>query len=436
MPPRRPPSLATPATPASVVVAAAEALSDPTAAPPGRSSAAYAPAVKAGFKATATQVQHMHQAISAKTFDTLQQVPGLALPAGLVRSVHDAVTQGVYAAVRQGGAAALTLAGLAERLGTDPSKPIARGELSLRSALNAAFGDTLARGGSALSVGMGFHADGQPLPLTPEALAGLKPRVAVFIHGLACDEHSWLHHPQAWAGSAWASALPEGTDIGYGTLLAHELDMSAIYLRYNTGLAVDDNARTLAAQLQQLVQRAPARLHELVLIGHSMGGLVARAACDEAQQQGLSWRQRTGMLICLGTPHQGARLEQLGRLTSAALSVSDVTQPLSRLANARSQGVKDLRHGPRGKKAGIAASAEIPLRLVVGGLADESSGVVGKMVGKLLGDGLVVQHSAADAGLVGDVLRVELPGLGHMALLSHPRVYAALRSWLTPTTGV
>jgi hypothetical protein len=32
--------------------------------------------------------------------------------------------------------------------------------------------------------------------------------------------------------------------------------------------------------------------------------------------------------------------------------------------------------------------------------------------------------------LVGDVERVELAGLGHMALLNHPRVYELLRRWL------
>jgi hypothetical protein len=30
----------------------------------------------------------------------------------------------------------------------------------------------------------------------------------------------------------------------------------------------------------------------------------------------------------------------------------------------------------------------------------------------------------------GDVDHVELPGIGHMALLNHPRVYGVLRRWL------
>jgi hypothetical protein len=80
------------------------------------------------------------------------------------------------------------------------------------------------------------------------------------------------------------------------------------------------------------------------------------------------------------------------------------------------------------------------LRLVFGTLGDEADAGMGSLIGKLLGDGLVRPGSASDAGLDGDVERVELAGLGHMSLLNHPRVYAALRRWLgttelTPSTS-
>jgi hypothetical protein len=42
----------------------------------------------------------------------------------------------------------------------------------------------------------------------------------------------------------------------------------------------------------------------------------------------------------------------------------------------------------------------------------------------------VTTRSASDASLTGDVQRVELAGLGHMALLNHPRVYTLIREWL------
>ena len=378
----------------------------------------------------------MHHAISAKTFDTLQYVPGLAVPSAIVRAVHDAISHGVYAAVRHGSTVALGVAGIGERLASDPAQPVAGRNLALRSAINGVFGDALVRSGSALAVNMGFHAGGAALPLTRAALAGLQPRLVVFIHGLACDEQSWLQADRAWAASEWAAVLPAGERIHYGALLDHEFGTRSIYLRYNSGRSVDDNATEFSKLLDTLVDLAPATLRDVVIVGHSMGGLVARAACDLARVQRLGWRQRMRLLICLGTPHQGARLEQLGHLTSAALDVSNVTQPLARIANARSQGIKDLRHGRAGTGPAENVAADIPLRLIVGGLADASSNVVGQAFGRLLGDGLVSRHSAADDGLAGDVQRVELAGLGHMALLNHPRVYAALRGWLSdPTPG-
>jgi hypothetical protein len=59
------------------------------------SAAAYGPVLGAGFQATTRQVQEMHQAIADKTFHVLQRVPVIAAPAQLVRTVHDAITDGV-----------------------------------------------------------------------------------------------------------------------------------------------------------------------------------------------------------------------------------------------------------------------------------------------------------------------------------------------------
>jgi pimeloyl-ACP methyl ester carboxylesterase len=395
--------------------------------PPTPRKAAYAPVLKQGLVTTATRVQEMHHAIADKTFDALQLVPGLALPARIVQGAHDAITHSVYAAVRHGGGALLSIAGEVERHSVNPDRSPQGAELAIRSALNAAFGDALLASGSTLAVNMGFHTESEPIALTPEALAGLGERVCVFIHGLGCDEQSWLHPGDAWKGSHWADR-----PSSYGALLADELGISAIYLRYNTGLAIADNAIALAAQLEQLLQAAPPHLRELVLVGHSMGGLVARSAHAVGVGQGMKWPARSSLMICLGTPHQGAPLEKIGALAEAALGVAKVTQPLGRVAKSRSRGIKDLRHGLAGRPAAAPASG-LALRLVAGSLADASGQAFDALVGKLLGDGLVRAASATDDGLTGDVQRVELAGLGHMALLNHPRVYVLLRGWLGAT---
>lgn len=402
--------------------------------PPGEAAASYAPVLNSALQATTSSVQAMHQAIAGKTFDSLQLVPGLAVPTRIVQGVHDAISQGVYAAVRHGGGAAFALAAGVERMTTDSTRQPRGKELAVRSALNAVVGDRLAASGSPLAVQMNLIADGAPLEVSSAALAHLPARVCLFVHGLACDEQSWNLRNDAWGASPWATTLSLGAPIRYGSLLRAELGIDSIYLRYNTGLALDNNARQLAALLVQLAGAAP-QVQEWTLVGHSMGGLVARAALESARNEGQAWAARMPMLICLGSPHQGAPLEKAGHLASMALGLSTVTQPLGRIANARSQGIQDLRHGLKGRRpvaGGSDASTiqALALRFVSATLSDESDSLLGPLIGKLFGDGLVRAPSASDEGLDGDVQRVEVKGLGHMALLNHPRVYAVLREWL------
>lgn len=412
---------------AAAGVLGAASTDSPEAAPTTKGRAAYAPALNAGLQATAMRVQEMHGAIAGKTFDKLLRVPGLSVPTRVVQAVHDAITQGVYAAVRQGGAAALSLAAGAERLTSDPTRIPGHKERVLRGALNGAVGDSLAASANPLAVQMALYADGAPLALTTATLAPLRARVCVFLHGLGCDEGSWGLRTEAWNESPWARALPAEQAIRYGDLLEHEFDLSAVYLRYNTGLPIETNAQQFAALVDDLLRAGP-QVRELVLVGHSMGGLVARRALAIATGEGLAWSRRAAMLICLGSPHQGAALAKLGEFTNAALMVSNVTRPLGHIANARSQGVKDLRDGlaAPSRRGQSPEAVTVPLRLVYATLGDESNA----LIGKLFGDGLVHAGSASDDGLTGDVERVEVAGLGHMGLLNHPCVYAVIRRWL------
>jgi pimeloyl-ACP methyl ester carboxylesterase len=393
---------------------------------PGAARAGYGPALSAGFNATASRVQEMHLAISGKTFDNLVRVPGLSVPTRIVQGVHDAIAQGVYAAVRHGGGAAISLSAGAHVALDDPKRPVGGKERAFRSALNAAVGDSLMASGNALAVQMSLHRGGRELELTPQHLAALQPLGFVFIHGLACDEQSWAMRADAWKHSQWAHTLAPGVAIQYGSLLEYELDASSIYLRYNTGLSIDNNARQLAALLERLSEAAP-QVRSWALIGHSMGGLVARRAYELATSQEAGWSTRVAMIICLGSPHQGAPLEKLAALTTAALGASKLTRPLARIADARSRGVKDLRQGLKGK---ITPRSTAALRLLFATLGDELDAVMGPLIGKMFGDGLVMAGSAADHGASGDIERAELAGLGHMGLLNDPRVYAVIRNWL------
>ncbi|MBC8057048.1 MAG: hypothetical protein H7Y61_10765, partial [Rhizobiales bacterium] len=296
------------------------------AAPSQPTGASYAQALNTGFQATARSVQEMHQAIAGKTFETLVRVPGLSVPTRIVQGVHDAITQGVYGAVRHGGSVALMLAGGAERLAADPDRSLGQKERALRGVLSGVFGDALAASGNALAVQMGLHdRDGALSPSSKAKTAALRGRVCVFLHGLACDEQSWQLRSDAWAASHWANA---SAPIHYGALLEREAGVSALWLRYNSGLAIEANAQQLGVLLDALARAAP-QVAEWLLIGHSMGGLVARRAQALAAAGGLAWARHVPMIVCLGSPHQGAPLEQLGQLATATLAVSTVTRPLA-----------------------------------------------------------------------------------------------------------
>ncbi len=390
----------------------------------------YYSALKTGFQETTRRVQEMHRAIADLSFQASRWMPpGLAGPARLVKNAHDTITDGVYAAIRQSGGGLLAAAALLEQRAAAnapaPTAPPSRLAIGLRSALNAAVGDHLASSANPLAITMGFYAAGyHPIPLTAAGLRACVPdpgdHLCIFIHGLGCDEQSW----QPVAKTAGNAPSPP-----YGERLQADLGYTPLYLRYNTGLPIADNSHQLARLLCDLLTAWPRPLRELVLIGHSMGGLVARGACDEAAAENLPWLKPTRMVICLGSPHRGAPLAKLGHLATAALHLSKVTAPLAKIAAARSAGVKDLRHGLRAQEERTQAAAvasSVAYRFISANLTQDPD----HPLGHILGDGLVTLGSATPPKLADDVDSVRLGGLGHMALLNEPRAYEWIRQWL------
>src|SRR5882762_6666170 len=140
----QPPAESAP-TPSDDAAAASTGRPATAGAPQGQ----YAPALKAGFRATTSRVQEMHHAIAGKTFDALQMVPGVSVPARVVQSAHDAIADGVYAAVRHAGSAMLSMAGAAEAMTGNPQHQPGAKEQAVRSALNGVFGDSLAQANNA-----------------------------------------------------------------------------------------------------------------------------------------------------------------------------------------------------------------------------------------------------------------------------------------------
>jgi pimeloyl-ACP methyl ester carboxylesterase len=254
------------------------------------------------------------------------------------------------------------------------------------------------------------------------------PKVLVLLHGLCMNDLQWRH---------------AGHD--HGEALARELGYTPVYLHYNSGLSVSTNGRILAQLMERLYDAWPVRIERLTLIGHSMGGLVARSAIHHGgmlQRGGLRWPGRVDDLVCLGTPHQGAPLERAGHGVDRLLGAAPYAAPLARLGKARSAGINDLRLGnivspPSGDDGTHRCEqVRLPDRTRCFAIA-ASLGPRGSVKAKVLGDGLVPVASALgqhrNPGRHLDFApdrQAVVHDTGHLELLSSPAVYGLLREWL------
>jgi pimeloyl-ACP methyl ester carboxylesterase len=269
-------------------------------------------------------------------------------------------------------------------------------------ALNGAFGDRLAESSEALAIEM----------RVARPIADPTPKLAVFLHGLCETEDAW------WLG---ARRHPP-----YGERLQAELGWTPVYVRYNSGRAVADNGEELARLLEELTEAWPVAIDEIALIGHSMGGLLARCACHHGVEE--PWTERVRHVFMLGTPHRGAPLAKAATTASARLALLPETVPLANALNLRSAGIKDL-----------CVDCDVPfLRSANHYFVSATVSLEpGAPAGRLVGDLLVLRASAWDHGGRGQRLMFPLDhyrhvgGANHFALLNHPAVYEQIRQWLT-----
>jgi pimeloyl-ACP methyl ester carboxylesterase len=284
---------------------------------------------------------------------------------------------------------------------------------ALVSALNGVLGDHLANSQNPLAIQLEFRQNG----LHFEPTAASSDGMLLMLHGLCMNDHQWRQ---------------AGHD--HGAVLAQALGLTPVYLRYNTGLAIHDNGAQLAQQLEALSAAWPGRLKRIVLLGHSMGGLLARSALHQATAQALRWPLAVSDMVCLGSPHHGARLERIA--VDRLLEASPYAAPFARLGKLRSAGITSLRHGAvlPGN-----ALAPLPQGLRCFALAGR---LQGRLQARALGDGLVSVRSAL--GQHRDPNRhlrflpacsAVVDGAGHLALLSDPAVQAKLLGWLLPANA-
>ena len=353
------------------------------------------------------------------------------------------ITGLVYGSVRgvarlAGGAVNAALAGAAPLLARRVSSPQRETMLSV---LNGVLGDQLLETSNPLTITMRLRHQGQALVLEKSALAKTLPdatgKILLLVHGLCMNDLQWR-------------AAVAGGHPNHGEILARALGYTPVYLHYNTGLHTSINGQHLAALLDELVRAWPVPINELSLLVHSMGGLVARSACEHARTAGLGWPAHLKQLVFLGTPHHGAPLERVGNWLDRILGSNVVTRPFARIGQMRSSGITDLRHGyvlaehwegqdrfASADSDSLAARQALPLPDGVACFAVAGTTSKEAASGTLTGDGLVPVASALGTH-TNAALSLEFPpenqfiawGTDHLALLKSEAVAAQLVRWL------
>lgn len=366
-----------------------------------------------------------HDAISRRVHGVARL--GLGSAAGPVETVHRGIATAVYGGLglalrgSSAGLDRLAATGVGSRL-----EDGARGRF-VSSAVNGLIGDELVRDRPQLAIPTAVRLHGRDVPATPDGLAAAFPdgtgRLVVFLHGLCENESYWRLHR-------------ERTGTTYGEALA-ETGWTPVYLRTNTGLPIRENGVALAALLRDVVASWPVEVERIALVGHSMGGLIMRAAlniltvADAAPAgpvEGPSWVDKVTDVVSLGAPHRGAPIAWGIGHGSRLLGLLPETSAFGRILDKRSEGVRDLVDG---YVDDLPPLKEARYRLVAATITESAR----HPVGSLVGDYLVRPRSAVGrdrrgAELFPDAETLHVGRTDHFGILNHPDVLAALKRWL------
>ena len=207
------------------------------------------------------------------------------------------------------------------------------------SVLNGLYGDRLQQRHSPLSLPMALRAEGRDVPLSRGGLHAAYPHatglVVVFIHGLVETDDWWdIRSERNWGHPGES----------YSRRLRAEGAWTTVRERYNTGLRVSNNGQHLDDLLDALVAGWPVPVCGLVLVGHSMGGLVLHSALAQASSD-RQWPSLVRVTVTIGTPHQGAAIVRgVARLTPVLARLPE-TRWLAEVISSRPAGMGDLGHG-------------------------------------------------------------------------------------------
>jgi pimeloyl-ACP methyl ester carboxylesterase len=380
-------------------------------------------------------VRDVHGAVATRVQRVVSRFLGGR--AALPHRVHDEIADTVYTSISAGltlSASALRTAGRAG-LSSEIDQSL-RGRRVV-AAVNGIIGDRLRDVAPGLTLDMGVRVEGRDVTLEADEIAAAfqeaTDSLVVFVHGLSEDEASWERAQRPRGGqvpvdqaSVDQASVPR-VGRSYGECLKAQ-GWTPVYVRVNTGLAIAENGFALAEVMDRLVAGWPVDVLRIAFVGHSMGGLVVRAACAVSGGSDSPWTNRVSDVVCLGTPHLGAPLERAVDHGVRVLGVLPESAPFARILEHRSVGILDLRHG---LARDVQNLPHARYRLVAATLTRSARSVASATIG----DYLVPYASALGrpgegAEMFPGAATLHVPLADHFDLLNHHDVHVALQEWL------
>jgi hypothetical protein len=343
-------------------------------------------------------------------FAVLDRTPAGAVHRGITTAVYRGLTGGLGGASRALDRLAAT--GVGPRLEADR-----RGRF-VTAAVNGLIGDRLLRDRPQLAIPMAVRRSDADVEPVRDALAEAFPqatrRLVFFLHGLCENESYWNRHRDR-TGTTYARMLGER---GWTSLM----------LRANTGLPLRENGAALAALAQRVVDAWPVEVTRIALVGHSLGGLVMRAAGAVVSDVEAPWAALVTDVVTLGTPHLGAPIARGIGHGSTGLGRLPETAAFGRILDWRSRGVHDL---VTGLAEDVPPLPHARYHLVSATLTRSERHPVGNLVGDLLVRPRSAYGRDRTRTLFPDADVLHIGRTDHFGLLNHPEVHRALREWLS-----
>ncbi len=318
-------------------------------------------------------------------------------------------------------------------------REISLGREAFVSALNGIIGDHLVKRDNPLAIKMQLRSNGKPLNIDQlaQGIEQSSGKVAIMVHGLCMSDLQWKR---------------QGHD--HGEALARDLGYFPVYLNYNTGLHISENGREFAYLLENFITDSIQTLDlpeplKLVIIAHSMGGLVSKSGCYYGREAGHEWLNHLDKIVFLGTPHHGAPLAKAGVWVDNILQINPYSAPFAKLGRIRSSGLTDLRYGnvvdedwKDQDRFALSKDNRTPVPLPEGvdcySIAVTTFKEPYNCCADLAGDGLVTLSSALGVHKK-DKFNLLFPkqnkwvgsSMNHMDIINNSEVYGTIKMWLT-----